>query len=248
MDNQPTIAIFGATGGCANAALVLALKADCHCHALVRTPSKLTNMLLEKGVPQSTIDANLEMTQGNVKDVDAIKKAIYVKGKPATKVLSGIGMLPADAMSFSKTPGQTVCQDATSTILRALRDLDFAQKPFFIAISSTSVGRGPKDVPVLFRPLYHLMLGTPRKDKQVMHDIITEAEEQGNAIGGYAVVKPSLLTNGPSRGLPNIRSGTEDAPAVGYTISREDVGLWIWKELLKGDASIWKNQRPTITY
>lgn len=248
MADRPTIAIFGATGGCANAALVLALKAGYHCHALARTPSKLADMLLEKGVPQSSIDTYLEITQGDVKDVESVKKAIYVKGKPATKVLSGIGMLPSEAFSFSTTPGQTICQDATRTIMRALKELNLPQKPFFIAISSTSVGRGPIDVPLLFRPLYHFALATPRKDKQVMHDIIAEVEEQGNAIGGYAVVKPSMLVNGPSRGMPNIRSGTEDAPAIGYAISREDVGLWIWEELLKGDASIWKNQRPSITY
>ncbi|MCJ1323612.1 hypothetical protein MMC10_000273 [Thelotrema lepadinum] len=248
MANQPTITIFGATGGCANAALVLALKAGYHCHALARTPSKLADMLIEKGVPQSNINTHLEITQGDVLDVDAVKQAVHVKGRPATKILSGIGMLPADAMTFSAKPGQTICEDATNTIMQALRELSFPQKPFFVAISSTSVGRGHSDVPLLFRPFYYLVLGIPRKDKQAMHNIIAEAEEQGNTIGGYAVVKPSMLTDSTSVGISGIRSGTEDAPAVGYTISREDVGLWIWEELLKGDASTWKNQRPTITY
>jgi hypothetical protein len=248
MANQPKLAFFGATGGCANAALILALEAGYHSHALARTPAKLTTMLLDKGVPQSNIDTYLEISQGDVRDLNAVKKVLLVKGKPVTKILSGIGMLPSDAFTFRTTPGQTICQDATNTIMQALAELNFPQKPFFVAVSSTSVGDGPNDVPLLLRPFYHFALATPRKDKKIMHDIVAEVERQGGVIDGYAIVKASMLTEASSRGMSTIRSGTEDKPAIGYTICKEDVGLWIWEELLKGDFAKWKNQRPTVTY
>ena len=62
------------------------------------------------------------------------------------------------------------------------------------------------------------------------------------------IVRPSLLTNGKARGGKKIRVGTEEKPAVGYTISREDVGLWVFENLLKGDGETYVGQKVTITY
>jgi hypothetical protein len=72
------------------------------------------------------------------------------------------------------------------------------------------------------------------------------------AVSGWSMVRPSLLTNGKALGTDKVRVGTEKEPAVGYTISRDDVGLWIWEKMLKGEGvegvEAWKGTKPTLTY
>lgn len=52
-----------------------------------------------------------------------------------------------------------------------------------------------------------------------------------------------------------IRAGKEDPVAkvverkeLGYTISREDVGRWVFEELLDHDGEKWKRRVASITY
>lgn len=49
---------------------------------------------------------------------------------------------------------------------------------------------------------------------------------------GVIGIRPTLLTGGTNAdegvGWEKIRAGTEDQPAVGWTVSRADVGQWIW--------------------
>ena len=56
-----------------------------------------------------------------------------------------------------------------------------------------------------------------------------EVPERERVISGQMIVRASLLTNGKECGMGSIRSGTDEDPAIGYTISREDVGLWIFE-------------------
>lgn len=60
-------------------------------------------------------------------------------------------------------------------------------------------------------------------------------EEAGKAIGEYAIVRSSFLTDGSATG--KVRSDVEDgAPArkaIGYTISRKDVGGFVFSELVQ---------------
>jgi hypothetical protein len=52
---KPTIAFFGATGGCANACLVHTLNAGYSVAALARTPTKLKTQLLAQGLSEETL-------------------------------------------------------------------------------------------------------------------------------------------------------------------------------------------------
>jgi len=36
--------------------------------------------------------------------------------------------------------------------------------------------------------------------------------------------------------------------AIGYKISREDVGLWIFEECVNANGSKWKGKMVTLTY
>ena len=58
---------------------------------VARTPSKLIDALLAKGVPQSVITAQLSITEGDVKDVEAVRKTLSPTGKVADVIISGIG-------------------------------------------------------------------------------------------------------------------------------------------------------------
>jgi len=82
--DKPTLAFFGATGGCALATLALAIQSNHTCTALMRNPSKLTSLLLSThNVPQSTISTYLTIIPGDVKDLSAVKKALVVPNTPA---------------------------------------------------------------------------------------------------------------------------------------------------------------------
>lgn len=65
----------------------------------------------------------------------------------------------------------------------------------------------------------------------------------------FVIVRPSALTNGKAtKGIEKVRVGTEEKPAVGYLISREEVGLWIFEELVKGVGGRFVGQKVTITH
>ena len=64
----------------------------------------------------------------------------------------------------------------------------------------------------------------------------------------FVIVRPSLLTNGRALGGKRVKVGTEEEPVVGYMISREDVGLWIFENLVKGDGDRFIGQKVIITH
>ena len=198
-------------------------------------------MLLAKSIPQTTIDAKLHITQGDVRDLAAVKSTLVHKSKPVQTIICGIGMI------LGRNPDMTICQDSTRQILDALGQLALpaGKRPFLTAISTTGISKGARDVPLLFMPLYHVALAMPHKDKRVMEELVEQAPEEGK-ISGYCLVRPSLLIDWENSGV--LRVGSEAEPAVGYTIKRDDVGKWIFEECIKGDPQCWKNKKPTLTY
>ena len=210
--------------------------------AVARTPKKLTDMLLAKSIPQATLDAKLHITQGDVRDAAAVQSTLVHNSKPVNTIVSGIGMI------VGRNADMTICQDSTREILNALGQLALptAQRPFLTVISTTGISNGPRDVPLLFTPLYHVALATPHKDKRVMEELVVEAGREGTKISGYCLVRPSLLIDWKNPGA--LRVGSEAEPAVGYTIKRDDVGKWIFEECIQGDPQRWKDTKPTLTY
>lgn len=84
-------------------------------------------------------------------------------------------------------------------------------------------------------------------DKARMERVIEE-EEDGSVLGGAVVVRPSALTDGVALGKESVRVGRKGEPAVGYTVSREDVGLWIFEEVIVGGESGWMGEKVSLTY
>lgn len=232
---------FGATGGCTNYALVLALKAGKQCTALARTPGKLTSMLAANGVSQEAMDTCLRIQQGDAKDITAVKATL--SAAPPDMIISGIGM---DA--FAKNADTTICQEAARTLLAALGELQLSQKPHVVIVSTTGISKGARDVPLLFVPMYDWLLRVPHEDKKVMEQLYTDAAAmESPVISATTFIRPALLMDRDEpKGLERIEVGSEEKPAVGYTIPRKDVGLWIFEKLIAGDPTKWQGANPTL--
>lgn len=125
-----------------------------------------------------------------------------------------------------------------ASILSALADLKPPQKPLLAVISSTGISAGPRDVPLPIVPLYNLILHNAHNDKLNMEQLLGDSIAEGASgrkeawIRGFVSLRPSLLTNGPAVGQPKLKVGTVPKPAVGYSVSREDIGMWIFDELV----------------
>ena len=252
-----TVAFFGATGDCAGHCLANTLKAGYDCIALARTPAKLTKSMKDKGVSTEALDQHLTIVEGNVKDVEAVKKALQLNGQVVDTVVSGIGSTPKLQWSLIRPvtlADPTICQDAGNTILQALSQLKPVKKPLLINVSTTGIqpeGK-PRDVPLLFTLLYYYFLHVPHEDKRVLEEKLTkqmQMTEAQRSIGSYVNVKPSLLMDGEGKGLDAVREGVDEDPAIGCTIQRKDVGLFMFERLVKnGVKDAWRNKSVSITY
>ncbi|OJJ06305.1 hypothetical protein ASPVEDRAFT_87613 [Aspergillus versicolor CBS 583.65] len=255
--SKPTIAFFGATGGSTISCLAPALEAGYRCAALARTPSKLRDLLTQRGVQESTITANLTIISGTATELEPVKQTIQM-GEPesgsgtADIIVSGIGGKLLFSNPLSPTlDNPTICQDAMRTIITAVDEVNSSssgtgKRPLVIALSTTGISDVQRDLPIAMIPMYHWMLKVPHEDKKVMERVILDSAK--DVLGGYVIVRPSLLTDGASVGdLSKIRVGVEKSPAVGYTISREDVGRWVFEYLVKDRESQYVGEVVTIT-
>ncbi len=75
----------------------------------------------------------------------------------------------------------------------------------------------------------------------------TASGRKSESISGWVIVRPTLLTNGAALGEGKVRAGGGGAPAVGYTISRDDVGKWIFESFVK-EGKAWVGQKVSLTY
>jgi hypothetical protein len=250
-----TIAFFGATGDCAGYCLAAALEGGYHCSALARSPDKLVKSLEAKGINGNIIQKQLRIVEGDVKSVEAVKQALYQDGQLAEQIISGIGGTPTLQWSLPKPvtlTDPTICQDAGATILEALKEIHSDRKPFLFNVSTTGISSAgcPRNVPLLFYPMYHWLLAVPHADKKVLEQNLSahmNLPESERALRGFVNIRPSMLVDGKGSGVESVREGSDQSPAVGYTISRQDVGKWMFERLVKGNAAKWTNGGVSIT-
>ncbi|KAL2832457.1 hypothetical protein BDW59DRAFT_105294 [Aspergillus cavernicola] len=259
--DKPTLAFFGATGGCTLACLAPALEAGYNCIALVRTPEKLTNLLKTRNIPASTISTHLTLIEGSTTDLDAINRTLFPEDLPPVEmIISGVGGAPDFSKPLSpKFVGKTVCQDTIRNIFEVLRIMhdpnpDFTEKPkkkpVLVCISSTGLTKD-RDIPLAMVPLYNWGLKVPHADKKVMEELVFEEHqrpERERVIRDFVMIRPSYLTNGVSqrekvRVLKGKGEGQNTAvgmacPFVGYTICREDVGGFMYGLVAELDGEI----------
>ncbi|KAL4869406.1 hypothetical protein BDV12DRAFT_168091 [Aspergillus spectabilis] len=239
---KPTLAFFGATGGCTLACLAPALQAGYNCIALVRTPAKLTNLLITRGISPSTLSSHLTLIEGSTTDKEAVHRTLYPDNlPPVSMIISGVGGAPDFSSPLHpKFVGKTICQDTVRNIFDCLRSMHSPEdpeqsKPVLVVISTTGLTE-KRDIPLAMVPLYKWGLKIPHADKEVMEKLILEevgrpAHER--VVRSHIVVRPSWLNDGVSqkekvRALKGQGEGQNTSvgiscPFVGYTISREDV-------------------------
>jgi hypothetical protein len=278
--SSPTVAFFGATGGVAGTILIHTLLAGYKAIALVRKPQKLHDRLKAQEVPENLL-GNLTIVEGNALDVAAVKKTLTAGGPQTlpSVIVSGLGGAPAFTFNwrrpfqFASLDNPTICESGAATLTAALQELYTEQsalkvlpqdkKPLLAFVSTTGITRGPEDVPFWIRFLYHQILTIPHVDKKKMENIYRADLEQADAstklFRSVVGIRPTLLTpydNSPSDyrdalGVDKVRAGTELNPAIGYSIKRGDVGLWVFemviKEALNGQKGKWEGEMISLT-
>lgn len=241
-----TIAFFGASGGCGLAALRRAVDAGHTCIALCRTPSKLESEFPSK-------PANLIIKAGDAHDQVAVS-ACLTHPSNASQLVDVINFSIGGTLNMSNMtiPDPDVCKKGMVTVLQSLKDLranGCAGSPLLSVISTTGISKYGRDVPLAFLPMYHYMLKQPHEDKKAMEEEIVKSEER------FVMVRPSFLTAGPAKPEKALQVGIEDPKkgiekkAVGYTISKEDVGRWMFEEvLLKHKWNQYEGKAVSISY
>ncbi|KAI0887647.1 NAD(P)-binding protein [Annulohypoxylon maeteangense] len=253
-NTKKTIAFLGASGGVGLAALTRAMAAGHTCIALCRTPSKLTDRFPEAQYP------NLKVVQGNAHDVVAVARCLFSPSpstsnspvaKPVDMVMSSIG----GQFQFAKMTidDPHVCENGMKTLLSAIdkvrRDHAAALgekqwRPRIIVVSTCGISKAGRDFPLATLPIYKFMLKVPHVDKLAMESLLTGAAAEKDY--SYSIVRPSLLTD-PAVPDRKIRVGVDEKPEVGYGISRDDTGRWIFENLL-GIEGAYENRVVTITW
>jgi len=231
-------------------------------------------MLAEKhGVTDAQMDSHLNIVQGNAKDLVPVKQALAPNGAIASIVVSGLGG-SAQFQASLTTPivlnDVHICSESTAVLLQALRELRQAgtigagkPAPFVCAISTTGTQKAPRDVPLAYYQLYHYALQVPHADKRAMELDLAKASRESADVAplrAFAVVRPTLLFDGPPKGLAKVRAGwvahpeavnagdeAAPGPAVGYSIRRADVGAWMFANLIKNPEE-WANRCVSLTY
>ncbi|OZJ06540.1 hypothetical protein BZG36_00514 [Bifiguratus adelaidae] len=216
------IVIFGASGGCARSATVEAVKAGHEVTVLLRDPSKLE-------LEDTTLKQRLTKVQGNALNLEDVKKVI----ENQDVIISSLGGKPIMGITGATLDNPTICADAMKTLQQAVSQVANPPKRI-VVVSTTGIGE-KRDVPYLLVPLYMWLLHRPLVDKANMEKILETV-----AIPEKIVVKPTLLTDGAATN--NINAGED---AIGYSISRADVGIFLVKECLASQT--WVNKKVLLT-
>ncbi|KAK4150691.1 oxidoreductase AflX [Chaetomidium leptoderma] len=256
MSSPKTILFLGATGGVGLSTLRRSLAANHTCVALCRTPSKLSAEF-----PNNNPPANLHLVQGDALDADVLARCLLVGPAPSSDrrlvdtIIFSIGGRP----TLRGMSDPHVCENGMAALLRALREVMTTKSatttkpkppPRLVAVSTTGITDQARDIPLPMVPLYKGLLHTPHKDKKAMERLVMDA---GVETVAWTLIRGSLYTNGPAtEGL--VREGMEDpvtgvvtSTAVGYTISREDVGKWVFENCVEGGTK-WVGKAAVLSY
>lgn len=108
-------------------------------------------------------------------------------------------------------------------------------------------------------PLYSWLLGGPQDDKLAMEELVYA--DDGRHVRDFVVVRPAILTDGVERGVSKVRVGWEygikdgkneaemaPEPAVGWSIGRKDLGLWLFEMVVKRNGGGLEGKCVSLCY
>ena len=270
------VLFFGATHGCGLEALILLLSSSSSTNTasvVARYPDAFAKTLQERA-PELTADQAALTAKLNVIKGDALKAAQVTSafeqaqqrfGKIDAVVFS-IGGRPV----FSKNPfspltlsPESICERASRNVTDALLALPAnVPQPRLIVVSSNGLGKqGHALLPYLMRPLYSYLLPVPHKDKEQMeihlHHLAGLKSDDFNPTPDAAlvaqpkikqliIIRPALLLDG--KATKKIR--VDENLTGGYSISRADVGFFIYNSCLGGpeDKGQYTGKAVTLAY
>lgn len=146
-----------------------------------------------------------------------------------------------------------MCESSIKLVLDALRSLQASTPPVLLVISTTGVDAdGPRDVPWLLRPLYTWLLAVPHDDKRLMEQAVRDAARDEHLVKPVTL-RASLLTDGDECPPEQVRAAAYEpsdavCPVIGYTISRKDVGAFIFREVISTTDSPWLGKTVSVSY
>ncbi|KAI1467935.1 NAD(P)-binding protein [Daldinia caldariorum] len=238
-----TVAFFGASTGIGHSALKHSLAAGYQCIALCRNPSKLTSVLTRESWP------NLQVVQGNAHDTAAVSRCLKASdNKLVDEIVFTIGGKPIPAKMTIDDPH--VCEKGITTVLNAiltLRGQGVVGRPHIIVCSTAGMSEFGRDIPVTYLPLFSLFLKVPGADKRAMENKLVASGED------FTIVRAAMFLNDGETNK-QVRAGVEDpqtgieSKAIGYSISREDAGKWIARNLVVERNPKYLNKTATIVY
>ncbi|KAF4453290.1 hypothetical protein F53441_4020 [Fusarium austroafricanum] len=221
------------------------------------TPQKLRDILANKhNFSLATVEEYLIIYQGDIKNPANVQQVLI---SPTDKtfvvdfILSGVGAYPTFQWSLvSPFPltDPTIAEDAMKTISAALSSLSetsikstsTGKKPLLVTVSTAGCGRN-RGIPLPIYLPYHYFLGGPLADKKQMEKVAMAPE--GRKLWDFVIMRPLILTDGVEKGDDYLRVGWEwgteedyndhsgePGPQIGYTVSRRDVGKWIFDKVV----------------
>ncbi|KAH6627379.1 hypothetical protein F5144DRAFT_651723 [Chaetomium tenue] len=259
MATKKTILFLGATGGVGLSALRRSLAAGHTCIALCRTPANLTAQLNTTTTSNSnttTLPPNLHIITGNAHNPSDLHACLT---HPSTAPSGGVDIIVSSIGARPTLRGMSdahVCEKGMEVLLGALRAVKEervgGKVPRLVAVSSTGISEVARDVPILLAGLYKVLLHTPHVDKKKMERLVVAAGGKGEV--EWTLVRGSFYTSGSATeglvrvGVEDPVKGVREKEAVGYTISREDVGKWMFEECLDKEGREWVGKAAILTY
>ena len=179
------------------------------------------------------MDKLLHVVQGDIRDIEAVKRTLRLEHDYASIVISTFGGQASFQLStFSLTMDDPrTCTDGLKVILLALRELDLPLKPRLIALSSMGVV-AERDFPILLYPVCKWILSEVLDDKRHMEANLAD-KDQRVGISSSVIVRAPALTNAKSRGIAAIRAETGKERSFGDSIARNDVAEFIFELLIR---------------
>lgn len=228
-------------------------------HSVARNKTKLvTYLTTEYSITDSQISNHLTIVEGNIRDEASVTATLFPAANSnisADLIIYGIGASPTIKWRYIVPKvyldDPTICEDGMNVVISALKSngavkADGRGKPSLVALSTIGT-TAEKDVPWLYYPVYFWFVVEPLTGKVRMEKVILSAGDSG-VIGGYAIVKPTILTDGEERGTKKVKAALQgELGAMGYTISRRDVGAYIFETIVEARGSE-ENKVVRLTY